>query len=178
MNFSRFSGPLACAALTAFACAFVGPAHAQWQWLDKDGRKVFSDRSPPTDVKDKDILKRPAGQAKTAAPAPAPATAAVPTPTPAVAVPEAPKVTGKDPQLEARKKQAEDEEAGRKKAEAEKVARAKAENCERARKFATTLDSGVRISTTNAKGEREVLDDKARAVETKRTQDVIASDCT
>jgi hypothetical protein len=33
---------------------------AQWQWIDKDGRKVYSDRSPPSDIQEKNILKRPA----------------------------------------------------------------------------------------------------------------------
>ena len=40
-----------------------------------------------------------------------------------------------------------------------------------------TLDSGVRIARTNEKGEREFMDDAARAAEAKRTQDIIASDC-
>ena len=40
-----------------------------------------------------------------------------------------------------------------------------------------SLDSGVRIARTNEKGEREVLSDTARAAETQRTREVIASDC-
>jgi hypothetical protein len=39
------------------------------------------------------------------------------------------------------------------------------------------IDSGVRIARTNAKGEREILDDAARAVEAKRHEGVIARDC-
>jgi hypothetical protein len=39
------------------------------------------------------------------------------------------------------------------------------------------LDDGVRITRTDAKGEREVLDDKARAEEVRRTKNVIVSDC-
>ena len=39
--------------LLAVACTWALGAAAQWQWIDKDGRKVFSDRprqpkSPPT----------------------------------------------------------------------------------------------------------------------------------
>ena len=89
----------------------------------------------------------------------------------------APLLTGVDKQLEARKKQAEDEEAAAKKVEAEKVAAARAENCSRAKRGVTGLDSGVRMATTNAKGEREIMDDKARAAETKRLKEVMASDC-
>jgi hypothetical protein len=40
-----------------------------------------------------------------------------------------------------------------------------------------TLDSGVRIARTNEKGEREFLDDKARAQEVQRTRDALASEC-
>ena len=40
-----------------------------------------------------------------------------------------------------------------------------------------TLDSGVRIARVTANGEREILDDKQRADETKRTRDIIAADC-
>ena len=67
--------------------------------------------------------------------------------------------------------------AAKKKAEDEKVAIAKADNCLRAKAQVRTLDSGVRIARTNDKGEREFMDDAARAAETKRAQDIVASDC-
>ena len=86
-------------------------------------------------------------------------------------------LVGKDPALEARKKQAEEAEAARKKAEEEKYARDKAQNCERARRAMTTLKSGVRIQQTNAKGEREYLDDAGRNAEVQRTQGAIDSNC-
>ena len=47
---------------------FALSALAQWQWIDKDGHKVFSDRSPPPEINEKDILKRPAGSVRLAAP--------------------------------------------------------------------------------------------------------------
>ena len=43
--------------------------------------------------------------------------------------------------------------------------RQRAENCARARSHMSSLDSGMRLSRTNEKGEREILDDKARAEE-------------
>ena len=43
--------------LLAAACAMPALALAQWQWIDKDGRKVFSDRPPPADVPESKILK-------------------------------------------------------------------------------------------------------------------------
>ena len=48
------------------ACLAALTAAAQWQWLDKDGRKVYSDRAPPADVLEKNIVKRPGGLAKAA----------------------------------------------------------------------------------------------------------------
>lgn len=168
--------------LALAGASFALTAAAQWQWIDKDGRKVFSDRSPPADIKEKDILKRPGSStriAATTAPVPAAGAAVPPAAAAASAAGKAgaPQLSGKDAQLEARKKQAEDEQAAKKKAEEEKLAKVKAENCDRAKRGLLTFDSGVRVSITNAKGEREFMDDKARAAETKRLQDITAADC-
>ena len=152
---------------------------AQWQWVDKDGRKVFSDRAPGADIPEKSILKRPAGQRTTpAAQAPAADAAANPTAASAPALPaSAAKGAGVDKELEAKKKLAADAEAAKRKAEEERIAKAKAENCARAKQSKITFDSGVRISRTNAAGEREVMDDDARAAEGRRIQGIIDTDC-
>ena len=159
-------------------------ASAQWQWMDKDGRKVFSDRSPPAEIQEKDILKRPPGASRAAAAAVAAALstdAAVAKPASAASSPaskaSAPKLSGKDAELEAKKKKADEEEAAKKKAEEEKVAKTKADNCERAKTGLATLQSGVRMSSVNAKGEREIFDDAKRASEVKRAQETIDASC-
>jgi len=161
--------------------SFALSAFAQWQWIDKDGRKVFSDRSPSADVPEKNILKRPANAKILAAP--------VTNDDPAVTGPEpgvsptvkkngnAPAISGKDAQLEAKKKQAEDEVAAKRKADEERIAKTKADNCERATKGIANLQSGNRISLTNAKGEQEVLDDKGRASEISRLQSAAEANC-
>lgn len=164
------------ALLVALLVAHCTGASAQWQWLDKDGRKVFSDRGPGGDIPEKNILKRPGGAvAKPAVPvapsADAPAAPAAPAPALAASKP------GGDKTLEAKKKQAEEADAARRKTEEERVAKAKAENCTRARQAKGAFDTGVRISRTTASGEREVMDDAARAAETQRIQGVIDSDC-
>ena len=157
-------------------------ASAQWQWVEQDGRKIFSDRPPPAWVADKDILKRPASAAQ-AATAPVIITAGTTAVagTKSAAAPAAkastPKLSGKDVELEAKKKKAEEEDAAKKKVDEEKVAKTKAENCERARSGMATLQSGVRMSALNAKGEREVFDDAKRAAESKRVQEVIDATC-
>ena len=82
-----------------------------------------------------------------------------------------------DKELEAKKKQAADAEAAKKKTEEEKITKAKIENCARAKQAKATMDSGVRIGRVNVAGEREVMDDVARAAEVKRIQAVMATDC-
>lgn len=153
--------------LFGVACLLSTSAMAQWQWIDKAGHKVFSDRAPPADIPPKNILMQPAAGALAATPPPVAANA------PALA----PKVNGKDKELDEKKKQADEAAAAKKKAEEEKVAKARADNCARARQEKTTLDSGVRIATTNAAGEREFMDDAARATETQRVQAIIESNC-
>ena len=158
---------------------FALTASAQWQWIDKDGHKVFSDRSPPTDVQEKSILKRPGGMNQQV---PAPAgdgVTAAPTQIAASSVGKVgtPRLSGKDAQLEARKKQAEEEEDAKRKQDEEKTAKARADNCERAKRGLASLQSGVRIAVANAKGEREFLDDNARAAESKRLAAISESDC-
>lgn len=157
-------------------------AQAQWQWIEKDGRKVYSDRPPPADVLEKNILKRPGGvkAAQSAAvvgaadPALAAASAASAAAAPAGNVP---KLSSVDKELEEKKKKTADAETAKRKAEEERVAKVRADNCSRAKQAKATLDSGVRIARTNAKGEREVMEDPARGEEGKRIQGVITSDC-
>jgi hypothetical protein len=157
--------------LLAMATALIcSGAAAQWQWTDASGRKVFSDTPPPPGIPEKNILKR-AGLAN---PAPvATASSAAPAAVPA----GAPQISGRDEQLEAKKKQAETQEQALKKAEADKQAKARQDNCERAKRSKTTLESGVRMATSNAKGEREIMDDAARGAEVKRINEIIQSSC-
>lgn len=172
----RYTGtmkPLS-ALLLALACSLPMAAAAQWVWVDKDGRKVYSDRSPPPEVPVAKILKQPGvkGEASAAALAAAePASAAKP------AAASGPKISGKDKALEEKKKQADAVEAEKKKAQEAEIAAAKADNCTRAKRSKASFDSGVRIAQVNDKGEREVMDDKQREAEVKRLQALIARDC-
>lgn len=167
---------------TLLATALAGlcfAASAQWQWIDKDGHKVFSDRAPPADIQEKNILKRP-GNYKlpmtvtpdSASETDAPGAAAAPLlPTSAA------KTSGLDKELEAKKKQAAEAEAAKRKAAEADVTKAKIENCARAKQAKTTFDSGVRVGRTNAAGEREIMDDAARAAEIKRINAILVRDC-
>ena len=84
---------------------------------------------------------------------------------------------GVDPDLEAKRKKAEGDVAAKKKADQERVAAAKADNCNRAQAQLRDFESGLRVIRTNEKGEREYLDEKQRAEESKHAKDMIAADC-
>ena len=158
--------------LLTLACAFSLGAAAQWQWIDKDGRKVFSDRPPPPEIPEKNILRQPGGRDAHSYRA-LPAADAASAPGAAASTPSA----GKDKELEERKAQAEAAEAAKKKAEAEKIAKIKADNCARARQAKAAYDAGRLIATTNAQGERVFLDEAGRAAEVKRLEGIIATEC-
>lgn len=158
--------------LCTVAIALPLSATAQWQWLDKGGRKVFSDQAPPMDVPDKNILKRPGGMSVPAPSATPPSeTAAAPAPV------GTPKVSSKDAALEKKKAQAQAAEADKKKAEDQRVTAAKTDNCARAKQALASLQSGIRIAQVNAQGEREFMSDEARQAETQRVQGIASSDC-
>ena len=152
-------------------------AHAQWQWIGTDGRKMFSDQAPPADVPEKNILKRPGGAKAAPATAPAASSAAAPTVAAARPAASAPRTSGKDAEIEKKKKEAEQLEAAKKKEEDEKFAKAKADNCERAKRSLANLSSGIRIQTQNDKGEREFMSDAQRAADSARAQDLVSSEC-
>jgi hypothetical protein len=153
-------------ALIALACTVPLVASAQWVYLDKDGRKVFSDKAPPPEIATERILKTPKGVVL------APAVT-----TDAGAAGDLPKAGGTDKGLEDRKKQLAAADAEKKKAEEDKYASAKADNCARARQAKNSYDSGQRLTRVDAKGERNYLSDDERAAEVKRLEQVIARDC-
>lgn len=155
------------------ALALCTPAQAQWKWRDKDGRVTASDRPPPQEVADKDIIARPP-VAKPTGPRPAANVAAA---SAAAARPVAATSAPADRELEARKKAAEQERAAKQKADDERLAAQRADNCRRARAQLTALESGMRIARVNDKGEREVLDEPGRADEVRRAREITASDC-
>jgi flagellar biosynthesis/type III secretory pathway protein FliH len=165
--------------LFGLACSLPMLAAAQWQWVGKDGRKVFSDQPPPQDIPAASILKQPGPKRQPAVAPVAAEPAAEPASAPSAAKPPAgaPKISGKDKALEERKKQAEAAEAAKLQEEKDKIAKARAENCARAKQAKLGYDSGLRIARTNAKGEREIMDEAARAAEVKRLDGIVSSEC-
>ncbi len=135
---------------------------AQWLWLDEAGRRVYSDQPPPPSVPAARVVRQPG------LPAPAPSLASPPASAPPVmAQPAAPR-------LASAASRAHDDAIRRLEAD---NARLRAAHCARLRDALASLASGHRLARTLPNGEREVLDDAARAVERQRLQGLLASDC-
>jgi hypothetical protein len=158
------------------------PSEAQWAWKDGNGRLVYSDRPPPSDIKAANIVRQPSTQAL-ANPAPASGPlddAGKPSDaknsdakTPA---PNAPKTIA-ERDMEFRKRQQERADSDKKAAEEQTKSAAKTAECERARGYMRSLEDGIRITKTDAAGNREFLDDAQRAAEVERTRKIIQSAC-
>lgn len=158
-------------AILLAALLVCGSASAQYQWIDQDGRRVFSDVPPPASIPDKDILQMPSGSV------PVTPTPAAEQADPESGAEEQTAAGGVDEALEAKKREAEEAEA-KAKAEQEAVAQATREdNCKRAQSNKASFESGMRIARLNEKGERIVMDDAARAQELERADKAIADHC-
>ncbi len=151
-------------------------AVAQWQWTDKDGRRVFSDRAPSSDVPDKNIVKRP-GSRGTNVSGESTASGALAGASAAQVGASAPKLSGVDRDLAEKKKRAQEALLAKRNEDEQNVLKAKVENCARAKQAKAGLDSGAPIARFNEKGERELMNSAARAGELQRIQAIINSDC-
>jgi len=157
------------ACLLALAAAGA-QASSLWKWRDASGQLHISDTAPPAGTPATSIISSPSGSV---ALAPAPSSSAQP----ASAAAAPPALSA----LDKKKKAAEQEKADKEKAEHDAAdaqnAAIRKDNCARAQSALANLKTGQRIATVNAKGEREIMDDSARAAETKHAQDVVASNC-
>jgi hypothetical protein len=165
-GFAAICGALLIAALCT-------PALAQWKWRDKNNQVQYSDLPPPQGVPDSSILQRPAAANRRVVPPVAASAAQAAASAASVLAP----VKVVEPELEAKLRKEEQEKTAKAKAEAEKLSAQKADNCNRARLQLRGLEDGLRVARVNQKGERELLDDKARAEEVARTRDTISVDC-
>ncbi len=169
----------------ALLCA-TGSALAQWQWVDADGRKIFSDKAPPSSVPESQILRDgngrpyiPVGKAKAVSEDKSP-TYGFKEYDPAAAVSPTPKALAKDKKAAPKTPQ---ELAQEKKAEADRLAQEaeakrkeqerKAANCKTIRGNLAALDSGRRLATYNEKGERSIMNDTQRNADRKNLQDAL-----
>ncbi|MFI0545395.1 MAG: DUF4124 domain-containing protein [Brachymonas sp.] len=164
----------------------AGSAWAQWQWLDTDGRKIFSDKAPPSSIPESQILRgadgRPYVSLEKTKAKPAPEEKApsygfhefkpepVASPKPKAASPAVQKQATKTPKELEQEKKALAEKAAQEAQAKRQEQEVKQANCKNIRSNLATLDSGVRVATTNEKGERAVMGDPQRASERQRLQ--------
>ncbi len=159
------------------------PSEAQWAWKDGNGRTVYSDRPPPSDIKSANIVRQPITQ-PLARPSPEiaplddagkPSESKNPDTKNAPAS-NAPKTVA-EREMDFRKRQQERADGEKKAAEEQTKSATKTAECDRARGYMKSLDDGVRITRTDASGNREFLNDEQRAAEADRTRKIIQSAC-
>jgi hypothetical protein len=143
----------------ALVLAVATPFHvnAQWKWRDAQGVIHYSDRPPPVETPERDILR--AGQKSEGS-------RSTPTPgTPPAGKPDQTPVDRNDWRALAEQMRKRDElrragqaEQDRKARQADELQRA----CETLRAELRTLESGMRIASVGEDGERQVLDETRR----------------
>ena len=125
-----------------------------YQWKDKNGKTIFSDKPPAENVvEQKKVVSDPS-------------TAGAATPK-----------TTADRELEFRKRQKESQDSSEKAKTEAAAAAEKQENCVRTRRYLTTLESGERVSLRDDKGERYFMDDAQREQETAKARQELQTNC-
>jgi hypothetical protein len=177
--------------LFVIVLVIAAPAAAEiYQWRDAQGKLHYADTPPASGNA---TTLRPAAQPAVRPPSVEPANTEPAGANPASGGPasETGKVvdSGKpaaeaakpktytEKEVEFRQRRAEAAEASAKAEQERQKAAARLQECERARIQLTALQSGQRIARFNSKGDREVLDDAARAEETVRTRQMVDATC-
>jgi uncharacterized Zn-binding protein involved in type VI secretion len=162
------------AGLLALAAAGAD-AQTLWKWRDASGQMHVSDTPPPPGTPARNIVSGP--------PIGTPLSPGVTTTSSSTTTTTstAPAASAGDSALDKKKKAADKEKADKDAADRAAVdaknAAIRKDNCTRAQSTLAGLQSGQRMARINPNGEREVLDDAARAEEIKRTQDVVSNSC-
>ena len=138
---------------------FIGlNAHAGVnKWVDAEGKVHYSD-APPPEVQTQTV-RNISGKGQTEAPAS-----------------YSPK-SYSEREAEMKKSKLEKEEASKKTAQQEADAKAKQSNCEAARQNVRSLEAGGRIVTYDANGERNYMEDDARAQRLEEAQKSVSDYC-
>ena len=142
------------AVTVALLLAAVTASAEIYQWKDKNGKTIISDK-PPTEivVEQKKISSDPATNNT------------------------ATQKTTADRELEFRKRQKESQESAEKAQKEQAAASEKQENCTKTRLYLKTLESGERVSLRDDKGERYFLDDAQREQETAKARQALQTNC-
>ena len=142
-------------ALTLVVLLAATAANADiYQWKDKNGKTVISDKPPSENVSE----QKKFDSTSTTTNATTPKTAA-------------------DRDLEFRKRLKESQESSEKAKKEQTTAAENQENCTKARRYLQTLESGERVALRDDKGERYFMEDAQRAQETEKTRQAVQSNC-
>lgn len=142
-------------AITVAVLLAASAANAEiYQWKDKNGKTIISDKPPTENV----TVQRSSGDGSTAGNAAAPKTAA-------------------DREMEFRKRQKESQDNAEKAQKEQAAAAEKEESCASARRYLATLESGERVALRDEKGERYILDDAQRAQEIAKANRAVQASC-
>jgi hypothetical protein len=171
--------PLQFIVAIAIMLATATVAAQVYKWVDKDGKVQYSDIPAPADAKGS-TPKKLDGRT-TSSPA------STPPPTPAAAnkdaksaAKDAPKNEPKtlaDRVKESDKRRAESIEAAKKSAESERISKANEERCQEATRYLRDLESGRPILTSDAQGERKIVDDDERNAQITRARTAMSESC-
>lgn len=140
--------------ILVLACIFAASPFALaqlYKWVDKDGRVSYSDQ-PPSAQESKQ-MNLSTGQ------------------------PVAPQRSAVEAEKELSARRGEAQEKAKVAENIEQKAKVDAENCLRAKTYLRTVTDGGRISSTDATGERIILDDKQIADERVKAQRAVDENC-
>lgn len=148
--------------------ALTSVAQAQWKWKDADGRVQYSDRPPPPNVADKDILLRPSNAQRLTSPS-MPAAAASDAASAASATAPARAAS----EVSSREKVERERKAQEDKARADMMS----ENCRQAQTQMRVLESNVRLRAGSQGGESQPMTEAMRAEKMRQMQTMISANC-
>ncbi|MGB7298346.1 MAG: DUF4124 domain-containing protein [Burkholderiaceae bacterium] len=169
------------------------PVFAQYQWRDTKGRMVFSEFPPPSSIAKSRIIKgltlkpRPvqkaADEAAALAASDATDTLASANKTSKPTAPNADPIVASsasrlaDRLAEYDKRRAEKLKAEKESDEKDKLAARQKDLCRNLNMDNRSLTSGRRLARINEKGEREIIDEKARITRLNENKELIAKHC-
>jgi transcriptional regulator of heat shock response len=161
---TKLAHSLLAAALTLSSAS----AFAQYQWKDENGRMVYSDKAPPNHIKPENVIraepKRPVVVTATSN-GQSPAAASKPNSDRGAsdrANSDKAPLSAADRELEARRKEQEQNGAEKKRKEQAEAQEKLAKACDELRGELRNLESGMRVARVNTQGEREFLSDEER----------------
>lgn len=142
-------------AITVAMLLAITAANAEiYQWKDKNGKTIISDKPPTENVTE----QRTTSDGSAAGTAVTPKTTA-------------------DREMEFRKRQKESQDKAEKDQKEQAAAAEKEESCASARRYLATLESGERVALRDEKGERYFLDDAQRAQEISKANRAVQANC-